>query len=93
MKILKYGLLSIIILLGLIVGLGVVNGIIPLGLNIHDEVYQIKNDVAINGYDPVNYFTEGTSSKGISEFSMQWKGANWHFLNKENLTLNYLTNT
>jgi YHS domain-containing protein len=36
-------------------------------------------DVAIEGYDPVAYFTEGQAIKGSSEFSQKWLGATWHF--------------
>ena len=36
-------------------------------------------DVAIEGYDPVAYFTENQAVKGSSEFSEKWLGAIWHF--------------
>ena len=35
--------------------------------------------VAIMGYDPVAYFTEGKALKGSEEFSYEWLGTPWHF--------------
>jgi YHS domain-containing protein len=37
--------------------------------------------VAIKGYDPVAYFTEGRAMKGSEEFSYDWLGTPWHFAN------------
>ena len=37
--------------------------------------------VAIKGYDPVAYFTEGRPVKGSAEFAQEWLGATWHFAN------------
>lgn len=37
--------------------------------------------VAIKGYDPVAYFTEGRPVKGSAEFAKEWLGASWHFAN------------
>ncbi len=39
--------------------------------------------VAIMGYDPVAYFTEGKAGKGSEEFSHEWLGTPWHFANKK----------
>jgi hypothetical protein len=35
--------------------------------------------VAIMGYDPVAYFTEGKAVKGAEEFSYEWLGTPWRF--------------
>lgn len=35
--------------------------------------------VAIKGYDPVAYFTEGKPAKGSSDFAHEWNGAEWRF--------------
>ncbi len=35
--------------------------------------------VAMRGYDPVNYFTEGRPTKGSSEFSHVWDGERYLF--------------
>ena len=37
--------------------------------------------IAIKGYDPVAYFSEGRPMKGSDEFSKEWLGATWHFAN------------
>ncbi|MBP2235269.1 hypothetical protein J2Z31_001761 [Sinorhizobium kostiense] len=37
--------------------------------------------VAIMGYDPVAYFTEGKAMKGSEKFSYEWLGTPWHFAN------------
>jgi hypothetical protein len=37
--------------------------------------------VAILGYDPVAYFTEGRPMKGSPDFAHEWLGTPWHFAN------------
>ena len=44
-------------------------------------------NVAIEGYDPVAYFTESRPVKGDSQFEYKWKDANWRFSSAENLAL------
>ena len=39
--------------------------------------------VAIKGYDPVAYFTDGKPLKGSSAFTHEWNGATWHFASAE----------
>ena len=41
--------------------------------------------VAIEGVDPVAYFTERKPVKGSGKFSLKWKGATWRFSSAENL--------
>jgi YHS domain-containing protein len=43
--------------------------------------------VAIEGYDPVAYFTDGRATKGSEEFTYDWLGATWHFANAEHREL------
>jgi len=43
--------------------------------------------VAIDGYDPVAYFTENRPVKGSSEFSYTWNEARWHFSKPEHREL------
>lgn len=43
--------------------------------------------VAIKGYDPVAYFTEGKPAKGSSDFSYEWNGAEWRFASAANRDL------
>ncbi|MEE9318324.1 MAG: YHS domain-containing (seleno)protein [Rhodospirillales bacterium] len=40
--------------------------------------------VAIEGTDPVAYFTEKKAVKGSSEYTHPWKGAKWRFKNAAN---------
>jgi YHS domain-containing protein len=48
------------------------------------EVFS-KNNLAINGYDPVAYFTEAKALKGNDSFNIQWNHARWVFTSKANL--------
>ncbi len=40
--------------------------------------------IAINGYDPVAYFTENKPVEGSADISALWKGAKWHFASDKN---------
>jgi YHS domain-containing protein len=40
---------------------------------------------AINGYDPVAFFTESKPVKGTDANSYQWHGATWYFASPQNL--------
>ncbi len=42
------------------------------------------NGVAINGYDPVAYFTEGKPVEGSPEHTVDWEGATLQFASAEN---------
>ena len=46
-----------------------------------------RDGVAIKGYDPVSYFTDGRPVKGKSEFQYEWKGARWWFSSAEHRDL------
>lgn len=51
-----------------------------------DPVYTgIFSSLAVSGYDPVAYFTEGKPVEGSSKFEYEWKGATWRFANAKNL--------
>jgi YHS domain-containing protein len=41
------------------------------------------DNVAIRGYDPVAYFTDGRPRQGKSEFAVQHDGATWWFASAE----------
>ena len=45
----------------------------------------VKNNQAIQGYDPVAYFKNLKPVKGRNEFSYNWKGENWYFATQKNL--------
>jgi YHS domain-containing protein len=48
------------------------------------EIYAPDNK-AINGYDPVAFFTDSMPVKGSGNFSYSWKGADWSFGSAENM--------
>ena len=50
------------------------------------EIYS-DSSAAINGYDPVAYFTDAKPVKGDQQFSYHWKDANWIFASKEHMDL------
>ena len=45
------------------------------------------NDLAIQGYDPVAYFTTEKPTKGSSDFTATYKNAIYHFSNEQNRDL------
>ena len=50
------------------------------------KFYSIEG-VAIEGYDPVSYFTENKAQVGNIEFSYEWHNVTWHFTSKVHLQL------
>lgn len=38
---------------------------------------------AIDGYDPVAYFTQSKPVRGARDITLEWQGARWHFANVE----------
>lgn len=48
------------------------------------EIFQ--NPVAINGTDPVAYFDQKKPVAGNKKFKVTWKGAEWRFSTKDNLS-------
>jgi hypothetical protein len=44
-------------------------------------------NVAIKGYDPVAYFTDGKATSGSENITYKWLGAYWHFENDEHRQL------
>jgi len=47
-------------------------------------VYSTFLGGAIQGYDPVAYFTEGRPVEGSRQFTHQWSGATWRFASAAN---------
>ncbi len=43
--------------------------------------------VAIRGYDPVAYFTDGRPRKGSDKFTTEYESATWKFASQEHLDL------
>lgn len=46
-------------------------------------VFQDAAGVAIKGYDPVAYFTDGKPVAGKAEITHSWQGATWRFASTE----------
>lgn len=46
-------------------------------------VLKTKDDLAIQGYDPVAYFTDRRAVKGSAKFSSEYEGAKYHFASAE----------
>jgi len=44
-------------------------------------------NLAIEGYDPVAYFTENKPVEGRKKYQTEWMDANWRFSSTENLAL------
>ena len=49
-----------------------------------DPVFTARSNLAIRGYDPVAYFTEGKAVKGDKDFTLGWQGADWRFASAGN---------
>jgi YHS domain-containing protein len=43
--------------------------------------------IAIDGYDPVAYFTDNRAVKGSERYSYEWLGTPWHFANDQHREL------
>ena len=53
-----------------------------------DPVYTSRwSNVAVQGYDPVAYFTIGAPTEGSKNFSTTYMGAEFRFVSQENLDL------
>ena len=51
-----------------------------------DPVYTGRfSSLAVDGHDPVAYFTQGKPVKGAKEFSTTYNGAEWRFSSADNL--------
>jgi YHS domain-containing protein len=67
-------------------GLVVLAGLLIAGAAAHagSVVYGASNGPALQGFDPVAYFTEGAPKEGDARFAHQWNGATWRFASAEN---------
>lgn len=57
--------------------------LLPFGVGASDAVDGVNTgyfgNVAIQGYDPVAYFTDGRATMGSPTISKKWLGATWYF--------------
>jgi YHS domain-containing protein len=44
-----------------------------------EKQFNLDEGVAIKGFDPVSYFTQNKAVKGKKEFSLPYRGVNYHF--------------
>lgn len=51
--------------------------------SIADTLQYSTDNGAIDGYDPVAYFTKGNAERGSPDISAEWNGATWHFTSME----------
>jgi YHS domain-containing protein len=59
-----------------------------MGLNAQNHKVNVdKNQVAIQGYDPVAFFTDQKAVRGQEQFRHTHEGAIYHFASKEHLNL------
>ncbi len=60
---------------------------VPAAAKDKDPIFATRGNLAIRGYDPVAYFTDGQPVKGRKEFTLGWQGADWRFASDENRNL------
>jgi YHS domain-containing protein len=48
------------------------------------DPYFNKDGIAINGYDPVAFFTENAAVHGTDKYIYKWNGVTWQFKSAEN---------
>lgn len=71
----------------LTLGLLLVRILAPVPMVAGEAVNQTPSGIAIKGYDPVAYFTEGKPAKGETRFQHKWMGATWQFSSAANRDL------
>ena len=60
----------------------------PISWNMHNKINQaVFSDKAIEGYDPVAFFTEHKAVKGDKANSYKWNDATWYFSTADNMNL------
>ncbi len=70
--------------LGLLATIPVSGALVRPAMASSPMVYQHEG-VAINGYDPVAYFTDSAPVYGDDAYRLMWGGAIWRFATAENL--------
>lgn len=58
---------------------------VPLETRAGEAWYTNEKGVAIQGFDPVAYFTVGRPTEGVRDFEHEWQGATWRFASQEHL--------
>ena len=63
-----------------------VNKVSPVGWGMWDD-YNSSSGVALKGYDPVAYFQDQEATPGSEEFSLDWGGTTWQFVDADSKAL------
>lgn len=61
---------------------GLYLGFVPLSWGWANDYYA-RAGIAIEGYDPVAYHTEGAARRGEPDISLRWRQLEWRFSNAE----------
>jgi hypothetical protein len=69
-------------LFGLMVSLLTINA--PSAIAFEEINMSYFEGMALDGYDPVSYFTESKAVKGNKSYSLEWKSATWLFSSAAN---------
>ncbi len=64
----------------------VVNKVSPVSWGMWGN-YNSSSGVALKGYDPVAYFQNQEATPGSEEFSLDWGGATWQFVDADSKAL------
>lgn len=56
------------------------------GIAIEPVYTGLFSDLALDGYDPVAYFSEGRPVPGLEAHELEWQGATWRFASAEHRT-------
>ena len=60
--------------------------VLSINLLAKEQIYtSFLSSAAAGGYDVVAYFRDGKPVKGIDQYKLEYKGADWYFSSKENL--------
>ena len=60
---------------------------VPSDTEAKSEIYKDGQGIAIKGYDPVAFHTEGRPVQGSDRYELKWKDATWRFASVENRDL------
>jgi len=55
----------------------------PISLKIWGDI-NTRSDVALQGYDPVAFYTKDKAVMGVEEFTYQWQEVQWQFESQQN---------
>ena len=77
-----------IILTTLLVGFSIQNKVAAQDMNaLRKKHFNTEKSIAIQGYDPVCYFSESKAKKGSSSFAFNYGNVVYYFLSQTNLDL------